>query len=172
MNSKNIFGITQAEPLQILKISITQEFGNLNIETTFDSIRVLGVQATTSVINPKLPDVRKIESEYITPNGIFENDFESGVGIAKDFGDLHSLEFNFISSRGGDTGSLIVPKEQYPDNQVLNNKYMQRVVDHFTLEGGHSKECTKEQICDDLHAIFCEMTHEAETEFEIEMGAA
>ena len=169
MISKNIFGIAQAEPLQILKISITQEFGNPNIETTFDSIRVLGVQATTSVINPNLPDVRKTEIEYITPNGIFENDFESGVSIANDFGNLHSLEFNFIASRGGDTASLIVPKENYPKNQAINNKYMQHAVEHFTLQGGHSKECTKEQICNDLHAIFCEMTQEAETAFKTNM---
>lgn len=171
MSSKNIFGIAQAEPLQILKISITQEFGNSDIEISFDSIRVLGVQATTSVINPNLPDVKKTEIDYITPDGIFENDFESGVGIANAFGDLHSLEFNFIASRGGDTGSLIVPKEQHPEKQAVNNNYTQRVVDHFTLEGGHSKEFTKEQICDDLYAIFCEMTQEAETTLEANMGS-
>jgi hypothetical protein len=171
MNSKNVFGITQAEPLQILKITIVQEFGNSNMETTFDSIRVLGVQATSSVINPNLPNVRKTEIDYITPNEIFENDLESSVGVAGDFEELHSFEFNFIATRGGDTGSLIVPKIQYPKSQSLNNKYTQRVIDHFTLAGGHSKECSKEQICNDLHAIFCEMTCEAETGLGIEMEA-
>lgn len=171
MSSKHIFGITQADPLQILKISIVQEFGNLNIETTYDSIRVLGVQATSKAINPNLPDVKTTDIEYITPSGIFENEFESGVGIASQYEEVHSFEFNFIASRGGDTASLIAPNAQYPKNQPLNNKYMQRVTQHFTLEGGHPKECTKEQICDDLHAIFCEMTYEAETALEIKTEA-
>lgn len=170
MNNKDVFGIAQPEPLQILKITIVQVFGNLNIETTYDSIRVLGVQATSNTINPNLPDVKTIEIEYITPSGMFENEFESGVGIASDCEEVHSFEFNFIASRGGDTASLIVPKERYPKNQPLNNKYTQRVVEHFTLEGGHPKECTKEQICDDLHAIFCEMTYEAETALKNQTG--
>jgi hypothetical protein len=160
-----IFGITPAEPLQILRILITQLPVEDKVDVNLSLIRVLQMQATSLIIETRSGPEVTTRVDYLTPSGIFDNDALSGVGIAEEDDDISVIELNFILTRGEETASLIIPANKYSESQALNRRYLQKIIEHFAPDR-YSLEVKRNEIVDFLLDVFGDMTgkkHRLET---------
>ena len=155
-----VYGITPSEPMQILRILIELQPGEDKAYINLSSIRVLQIQATSLIIETRSGPEVTTRVDYLTPSGIFHNDELSGVGIdsTEAESEYSHMELNFIGSRGGDTISLIIPRNKYSENQPLNKKYLQKIIERFAPDG-YALEEQKSVVIDTLLDIFSDMTN-------------
>lgn len=144
-------------PHQILRIKVEAAFGKTEAELLLTSIRVLGYQVITTIIESDHPPETLTVVKPHTINGTFDNEFFSGVCIARDQSEISSIELNFISITGSDTASLIIPSTEYSDYGSVERYYLNKLIDQLTQDR-YSIELQKDMIIKIILDAFNQMT--------------
>ena len=155
-----LFGITPSEPTLIMRISIEQELQEDKPRIEEVLIKVVQIQATSEVIETKNGPEANTRIDYLTGNGIFYNDELSGVSTATDEDESTCIKLNFITTKGSNTASLIIPNKSYSAEQVQHKRHLDLIVDHLAPER-YSVEIDKDVIVNFLLEVFSKMAGNA-----------
>lgn len=152
-----LFGITPTEPMFIMRVLIEQKFNSEEIQVKQSLIKVVQIQATSEIVETKSGPEANTRIDYLTADGIFNVDELSGIGIANDEDALTYIGLNFVTAKGSNTASLIIPNKTYPAEQSQNRQYFNLIIEHLAPDR-YSEEVDKDVIMDYLLGVFWEIT--------------